>query len=84
MVALIRNSRKQQKQMTTFITEPVNNGTLLEKEKEIEEKPVQSLLSAPLTNGIIGNLGKEKKKKKSEYNTMQQLSKLFSHGPKNW
>lgn len=52
----------------------VGNETVME--KEIEEKPVQPVLTTLVSNGIIGNPGKEKKKKKSEYNTMQQMSKL--------
>lgn len=56
---------------------PESNGVPPVKEKEIEEKAVEPEMAAPLTNGIIGNPGKEKKKKKSEYNTLQQLSKLL-------
>lgn len=77
IVAPLRTNKKQPKQGTnsSVIVAPANNEA--QPEKEVEEKAVQPILTAPLTNGIIGNPGKEKKKKKSEYNTMQQLSKYW-------
>ncbi|KAJ8977644.1 hypothetical protein NQ317_003622 [Molorchus minor] len=43
-------------------------------EKEIEEKVIEPVTVALQTNGIVGNPGKDKKKKKSDYNTRQQLT----------
>ncbi|XP_050505576.1 ribosome-binding protein 1-like isoform X9 [Diabrotica virgifera virgifera] len=44
-------------------------------EEKVEEKVIIEVIPAvPQTNGIVANTGKEKKKKKSEFNTKQQLS----------
>lgn len=79
IIAPVRNNKKQSKQVTnsSVVIAPANNEAPLE--NEVEEKAVQPVMATPITNGIIGNPGKEKKKKKSEYNTMQQLSKCCSN-----
>ncbi|XP_072388593.1 uncharacterized protein alt isoform X7 [Diabrotica undecimpunctata] len=44
-------------------------------EEKVEEKVIIDVIPAvPQTNGIVANTGKEKKKKKSEFNTKQQLT----------
>lgn len=76
----MRTNKKQQKQLTNSSIVPNTNNLPIEKEKEKEAEgnTLEPVLALPLTNGIIGNPGKEKKKKKSEYNTMQQLSKSLN------
>lgn len=81
VVPSVRSNKKQQKQLAnaSVVAAPNINGVPppeKEKENEMAEKPVEAVsVPPPLQNGIVGNPGKEKKKKKSEYNTMQQLSK---------
>ncbi|XP_018576892.1 ribosome-binding protein 1 isoform X3 [Anoplophora glabripennis] len=68
----MRNNKKSTKQQAA------TNSTVTEAppvvEKEADDKVVEPATVVPQTNGIVGNLGKEKKKKKSEFNTRQQLS----------
>ncbi|XP_057655089.1 kinectin-like isoform X6 [Diorhabda carinulata] len=60
--------------------QPIDNNkiekTTISEEKKAEEKiTVAAIPLVPQTNGIVvGNPGKEKKKKKSEFNTKQQLT----------
>lgn len=67
----LKNNKKSAKQQT--VTNSNTSEATLVVEKEAEEKVVESTV-LPQTNGIVGNPGKEKKKKKSEFNTRQQLS----------
>lgn len=71
----IKHTKKTSKQQA--LTNNVVEVTPLIVEKEIEEKVAESVIVLPQTNGVVGNPGKEKKKKKSEFNTRQQLSKSF-------
>ncbi|XP_056636439.1 ribosome-binding protein 1-like isoform X2 [Diorhabda sublineata] len=60
--------------------QPIDNNkiekTTISEEKKAEEKIIVAAIPlVPQTNGIVvGNPGKEKKKKKSEFNTKQQLT----------
>ncbi|XP_023017045.2 SMC superfamily domain-containing protein aluminum tubes isoform X2 [Leptinotarsa decemlineata] len=73
---LIKN-KKNSKQVTDAIkSNPKQSVPVLADEpEEAAEKPVETVSAIPQTNGlVIGNPGKEKKKKKSEFNTKQQLT----------
>lgn len=52
---------------------PAVEAVTAEKEKPKEEKTVENIV-APLVQEPVINTGKEKKKKKSEYNSRQQMS----------
>lgn len=69
----LKNNKKSAKQQTAINSNTTEATPVVE--KEAEEKVVESTV-LPQTNGIVGNPGKEKKKKKSEFNTRQQLCKL--------
>lgn len=85
VVAPTRNKKeKLNKQALTNPVAPINSvidkevkDVKIIEEKVVEKEVVETVAIVPPTNGvIIGNPGKEKKKKKSEFSTRQQLSKL--------
>ncbi|KAJ8944172.1 hypothetical protein NQ314_009534 [Rhamnusium bicolor] len=69
----IKNNKKSAKQQASTNKYP-NEVPSLVVEKEVEDTVVESITVLPQTNGVVGNPGKEKKKKKSEFNTRQQLT----------
>lgn len=54
----------------------------------VEEKNIEQIPEPPTNvsnmNGIVTNTGKEKKKRKAEFNTLQQLSKSLKHFKKHF
>lgn len=80
----VKNNKKNVKQQPVTTSNANEASPIVE--KETEEKSVELVTVLPQTNGIVGNLGKEKKKKKSEFNTRQQLCKLtfILFSPLNW
>lgn len=60
--------------VATVEPEPVKNV----KKSTKSESSVKNVIVIP-QNCVVTNVGKEKKKKKSEYNTLQQLSTYLKH-----
>lgn len=77
---VIANKNKKNNKPIVDIPKSEPNLTLVPPPEQKVVIEVIPAVAVPQTNGVVVNTGKEKKKKKSEFNTKQQLSEqiLFS------